>query len=50
MTINEPYRVEFDRRDDEKFKNFAENLTKTVEDILHQKLRRDHHVSFVKME
>ncbi|KAJ8666824.1 hypothetical protein QAD02_008486 [Eretmocerus hayati] len=50
MTIKEPYREEFERREDEKFQKFAKNLTKTVEGILHQHLKKDHHVTFVKME
>ena len=47
--INEPYREEFDQRG-EKFQKFAENLTKSIEDVLHTNLRKEHHVTFVKME
>ncbi|XP_031778282.1 basement membrane-specific heparan sulfate proteoglycan core protein isoform X4 [Nasonia vitripennis] len=50
VTIKEPYREEFERREGEKFQKFAENLTRSVEDILNKHLRRDHHVTFVKME
>jgi hypothetical protein len=50
MTIKEPYREEFERRDGDKFQKFAKNLTKSVEEILYQNLKKDQQVTFVKME